>query len=57
MGRIRVGRPERAGQERIRRAPHTEIALGGDVGVDHGRADAAVAEELLDGPDVVAVLQ
>jgi len=28
-----------------------------DVGVDHGGADIAVAEELLDGPDVMVVLQ
>ena len=40
-----------------------ERALGGewtavqDVGVDHGRADVAVAEELLDGADVFAVLE
>ena len=28
-----------------------------DVGVDHGRRDVAVAKELLDGADVVAILQ
>ncbi len=27
------------------------------MGVDHGGADAAVAQEFLDGADVVAVLQ
>ena len=28
-----------------------------DVGVDHGRLDVAVAEEFLDGADVVSVLE
>lgn len=32
----------------------TERAAVGDVGVDPGRCDVAVAEQLLDGPDVVA---
>ncbi len=41
----------------IERAPDTEAAAVEDVGVDHGRTDVAVAEELLDGSDVVARFQ
>ena len=41
----------------VRRAPHPATTAVQDVCVDHSRADVLVAEELLDGPDVVAVLQ
>ena len=42
------------GPELIERAPYTPAALVQDVRVNHRRADVAVAEQLLDGPDVVA---
>lgn len=35
-------------------APHPSRGLAPHVGVDHGRADIAVAEELLDRADVLA---
>jgi len=41
----------------VQRAPDGEATGVQDMGVDHGGADAAVAQELLDGADVVSVLQ
>jgi hypothetical protein len=41
----------------IQRAANTSRAVAEDVGVNHGRRHLAVAEELLDGPDVVTALQ
>ena len=41
----------------IQGAPHAERAAVEDVGVDHGGGDVAVAEEFLDGADVVAGLE
>jgi len=38
----------------IERAADAEGAAIEDVGVDHGGRDVAVAQKLLDGPDVVA---
>ena len=46
-----------ASQDTISRAQDTAAAAIQDVRVDHGRADVAMAEELLDGADVVAVLE
>jgi hypothetical protein len=43
--------------EPVRRAHHTAAAAIQDVGVDHRSRDVAVAEQLLDRPDVVSVLQ
>ena len=44
------------GAELVGGTPHAERALVEDVGVLHGRAQTAVPEELLDGPNVVARL-
>ena len=41
----------------VRRAPYRRRATIQDVGVDHCGAYVSMAEELLDRPDVVAVLQ
>ena len=41
----------------VERAPHAATATVQDMGVDHGGADVLVSEELLDGADVVAVLE
>ena len=41
----------------IERAPDTAAAAVQDVSVDHRRGHVSVAEELLDGADVVACLQ
>jgi hypothetical protein len=41
----------------IRRAPDAETAPIENVGVDHRRSDASVAEELLHRSDVVAVFE
>jgi len=41
----------------VQGAPHPSATLVEDMGVDHGGADIFVAEELLDGTKVVAVLQ
>jgi hypothetical protein len=41
----------------IRGAPDGGGAAVEDVSVDHGRGDVAVAEQLLHGPDVMAVLE
>src|SRR5213593_719528 len=41
----------------VQGAADTAAAAIEDVGVDHGGADVAVADELLDGPDVVAGLE
>ena len=38
-------------------APNRDAAAFQDVGVDHGRGHFAVAEELLDGPDVIAAFE
>ena len=38
-------------------AAYAKAAAIEDVGVDHGRAHIAMAEQLLDGADVVAVFQ
>jgi hypothetical protein len=35
---------------------HSQRSQVSDVGVDHRRLDAAMTQELLDGPDVVACL-
>ena len=43
--------------QHVGRALHALAAAVEDVGVDHGGADAPVAEELLNGPDVVAADQ
>jgi hypothetical protein len=48
--------PPPSASEGIHRAAHTAAAAVEDVGVDHGRADVRVAQEPLDGPDVVAGL-
>jgi hypothetical protein len=47
------GRPS----ESVRWAPDSSAASVEDVGVDHGRLEVAVAEELLDRADVVAGFQ
>ena len=44
-------------EEAVRRAVHRAGATIEDVGVDHRRGHVLVAEELLHGADVVAVLQ
>lgn len=49
-GRPSSGRP-------VGRAEDAAAAAVEDVGVDHRRADVAMAEELLDGADVVPILQ
>jgi hypothetical protein len=41
----------------IRGAAHTGRAPAEDMGVDHGGGHVSVPQELLDGPDVLAVLQ
>jgi len=41
----------------VQRAPNGEATGVQDMGVDHGGADAAVAQKFLDGTDVVSVLQ
>ena len=41
----------------VERAAHAEAAAVQDVRVDHGRADVLVAQQLLDGPDVVPGLE
>jgi hypothetical protein len=46
-----------AGTAIVEGAPDAVGAAVEDVGVDHGRADVVVAEQLLDGADVVAVLK
>ena len=38
-------------------APHAAAAAVDDVGVDHGRAHVAVAEQLLDGVDVIPIFR
>ena len=45
------------GSQAVGGAADAEGALGEDVGVDHGGAELAVAEELLDGSDVGPVLE
>jgi hypothetical protein len=47
----------KGGLQEVHRALDTPAAPVEDVGVDHRRLHALVAEELLDGPDVVAVHQ
>jgi hypothetical protein len=51
------GRPERSQTHPVRRAPDAGRALVQDMGVDLCRAHIAVAEELLDGPDIVVILE
>jgi hypothetical protein len=53
------GSATRAGASEVdvKRAPDATAATIEDVGVDHGRADVAVAQQFLDGPDVVAGFQ
>ncbi len=41
----------------INGAPYASTVAVQDVGVHHRSADVTVAEELLDGPDVVAILE
>jgi hypothetical protein len=43
--------------EPVQRAPHAATSPVQHVGVDHGRSYAPVAQELLDGADVVAILE
>ena len=43
--------------ETVRRAPHTSAATIEDVSVDHGRAHVPMAEELLNGADVIAAFE
>lgn len=45
------------GLDRVERTPHAACSVLQDVRIDHGRSHVAVAEELLDGADVVAALQ
>jgi hypothetical protein len=47
----------KGGLQEVHRALDTPASSVEDVGVDHGRLHALVAEELLDGADVVAVHQ
>ncbi len=42
---------------RVQWAADAAGAVAEDVGVNHGRGDVAVTEELLDGADVVAALE
>ena len=53
----RLAVPKVPGQQGVRGAPYSHPALVEDVGVNHRGPDARVAEELLDGADVVAVFQ
>jgi hypothetical protein len=48
---------QRAQTALVQRAGHAAAALVQNVGVDHGRADVGVAEQLLHGADVVAAFQ
>jgi len=41
----------------VQRTPHSQTVLGGYVGVDHRRLQIHMSQQLLDGPDVMAVLQ
>jgi hypothetical protein len=43
--------------DRVQRAPDAATAAVEDVGVDHRGRDVAVVQELLDGANVVAVLE
>ncbi len=45
------------GSNGIERAAHAEAAAVEDVGIDHGGLHVAMAEELLHGADIVAVLE
>ena len=47
----------RGRRDRVKRAADAAAAAVQDVGVDHRGADVAVAQQLLDGSDVVAALQ
>ena len=44
-------------EQAVCRAADPSTTAAQDVGVDHGGADVAVPEELLDRPDVIAVLE
>src|SRR5687767_7662051 len=48
---------ERHSRPRIQRAADAAATPVEDVGVDHRRGDVAVAKQLLNGTDVVAVLE
>ncbi len=54
LGVLGCGRTE---LQVIEWTPDPATASVEDVGVDHGGADAAVAEELLNGADVITVFQ
>ena len=41
----------------IERAPHTQNVLRCNMGIDHGRLEIFVSEQLLNRPNVVSVLQ
>ena len=41
----------------VDRAAHSGWSTVQDVGVDHRRTDIAMAEQVLDGPDVVTILE
>lgn len=47
----------RGGQDAVRGAAHRAAPPVQDMGVDHRGAHILVAQELLDGPDVVAILE
>ena len=47
----------RSGSKPIQRTLDTGAALRHDMGIDHGGLDTRVAEQFLDRPDVIALLQ
>jgi hypothetical protein len=55
VGCLSVGVREQA--EAVQGASDAAVTAVQDVGVDHGGLDAAVAEEFLDGADVVTVFE
>jgi len=54
--RLRSGQGCRLASSTIQRGAHGQAAALEDVGVDHGGFDILVAEQFLDGADVVATL-
>ena len=56
-GAISLGGNVTLGSERVERTAHAASSSIEDVRVDHHSLHAGVAEELLDGADVVPVLQ
>ena len=52
-----VSKWDRASEWNVHGAADAEATPVEDVSVDHRRGDAPVAQELLDGPDVVACLE